>query len=119
MSVVFLVWLCSVSLARTNVWQFTQDRLWVESEEKNIAHFSTNAPQENYLQRPPLIAAHPHGPWLLASGLEYRDRATIEAAQSVARFARTNQYLGSFKTTQGELAIKNMTEPGPTPGPKI
>ena len=45
-------------------------------------------------------------PWVHDSGLEYRDVATIEAARSVARFAHTNQYLGSFKTRQGEIMIK-------------
>ena len=45
-------------------------------------------------------------PWVHESGLEYRDVATIEAARSVARFARTNQYLGSFKTRRGEIMIK-------------
>ena len=41
--------------------------------------------------------------WVHKSGLEYRDVATIEAARSVARFAQNNQYLGSFKTRQGEV----------------
>ena len=45
-------------------------------------------------------------PWVHESGLEYRDVATIEAARSVARFARNNQYLGSFKTRQGEIMIR-------------
>ena len=45
-------------------------------------------------------------PWVHESGLEYRDVATIEAARSVARFAHTNQYLGSFKTRKGEIIIK-------------
>ena len=44
-------------------------------------------------------------PWVHDSGLEYRDVATIEAARSVARFAHTNQYLGSFKTRRGEIMI--------------
>ena len=45
-------------------------------------------------------------PWVHESGLEYRDRFTIEAARSVARFARTNQYLGSFKTRRGEMLME-------------
>ena len=45
-------------------------------------------------------------PWVHESGLEYRDVATIEAARSVARFARTNQYLESFKPRRGEIMIK-------------
>ena len=43
--------------------------------------------------------------WVHKSGLEYRDITTIEAARSVARFAQNNQYLGSFKTRQGEVMI--------------
>ena len=49
-------------------------------------------------------------PWVHESGLEYRDVATIEAARSVARFARTNQYLGSFKTRQGEIIMKYFSD---------
>ena len=45
-------------------------------------------------------------PWVHESGLEYRDVATIEAARSVARFAHTNQYLGSFKTRRGEIFLQ-------------
>ena len=47
----------------------------------------------------------PNDPWVHESGLEYRDVATIEAARSVARFAKTNQYLGSFKTRRGQVYL--------------